>query len=82
MDKSVHKHRTAEEKLRKNEDSLAAIQSAPLEEVKSLQSLVAMTNSIKLEVETQSKNKEEELKPIISRLMKEKGAAENDLKKL
>ena len=37
MDESVHKHRAAEEKMLQNEEALAAIQNAHLEEVKSLQ---------------------------------------------
>ena len=35
-----------------------------------------------MEVETQAKNKEEELKAIISQLMEEKGVAETNVKKL
>ena len=62
MDESVHKHRAAEEKLRENKEALASIQNAHLEEVKSLQSQVAKANRIKLEMESQSKKNEKELK--------------------
>ena len=52
MDENVHRYRAVEEKLCENEEALAVIQSAHLEEVKSLQSQIAEANRIKLEVET------------------------------
>ena len=62
MDENVHKRRAAEEKLHGNKEALASIQNAHLEEVKSLQSQVAKANRIKLEMESQSKKNEKELK--------------------
>ena len=82
MDENVHKCRAIEEKLLQNREALAAIQNAHLEEVKYLQSQVAEANRMKLELETQSRRNEEELKVTISRLMEEKCNVERNLKKL